>query len=704
MQNNLFIVISFIASQKRAVLISFFLLSFLILPSQASEEIKPQGSKANTSKFSKRKKIKKINDLRIIVDISGSMKKTDPKNLRRSAVRLLAGLVPEGSRAGIWNFGKEVNMSVKIGTVDDAWRKLARAESKKISSAGLYTNIESVMRKASFDWKKPDPKYKRNIIILTDGHVDISKDEKLNKASRKRILKEVLPNFEKAQVRIHTIALSDDVDEKLLSTLSAYTDGLYKKANNAEELQKIFLQMLEQSITLNTVPIKDNKFSVDASINDMTLLVFNKDKSRPTTIISPSGKRWESSSHPSKVKWFSDEGYDLITIKKPEKGEWKIQAPTDPNNRVVVATNLKLKINDIPSYLMLGDALNVTAHLEEDGKALTDTRLLSKFKFVLNRDAERSSERSYPLTKVEGDAFSYNVQFSAKFKEGNNELVIQAKSPTVEREIRHQFKVYTTPAEIEISENNGKYKIEVTPYQNIMRANSIKVSIELNDKSKHILVQQGKTWSVDVDMKYKESIFKVFIDAIGADGKPLSLSFDKKLSIEGGMKKLDLESKFKDQQMQEMTKEEPGITSESIHGTKDNSEQKHMEANDFQQASSQDEPAKHKISAEPGIASINNHGTKNNPEQKQMVANDPQQASSQEEPAKNEVSAGHEGDKETNTTFIISAIVIANLLIAGLVGGGYFYMKRRKDKLIASIGDELKDESSKQESSKENKS
>ena len=57
----------------------------------------------------------------------------------------------------------------------------------------------------------------------------------------KRILKEILPKFEKAHVRIHSIALSDDVDESLLSTLSAYTDGLYKKAKSADELQKVFL-------------------------------------------------------------------------------------------------------------------------------------------------------------------------------------------------------------------------------------------------------------------------------------------------------------------------------------------------------------------------------------------------------------------------------------------------------------------------------
>lgn len=626
MQNNFAISDCHVVSQKHVIIV---LLSLLFaIPVLASDSVEDE--KSSPSKFMKKPKIKTINDLRIIVDISGSMKKTDPKNLRRPAVRLLAGLIPAGSRAGIWNFGKQVNMTVKIGTVDNAWRELAQKQSRKINSVGLYTNIESAIRKVSFDWKKEDPRFKRNLILLTDGHVDVSENDKLDKISRAKILDEILPELEKAKVRIHTIALSDDVDEELLSTLSAYTDGLYKKVESADDLQKLFLQMLEQSIKLDTLPIKDNQFSVDASINDMTLLVFNNDKSRPTIIIAPDNKNWEKKSHSNNVKWFSDEGYDLITIKKPQKGEWKIQAPTDPNNRVVVATNLKLKINDIPSYLMLGDALKVTAHLEEDSEPLSDKRLLSKFKFVLNRDAKKPSERQYPLKKSEDDAFSYKLQFSAKFNEGNNELVIQAKSPTVEREIRHQFKVYTTPAEIKVSESHGKYQLEVTPYLNILRKKSIKVHVELNDKSRHALVQKDDHWFVDIDQKYQNSMFKVQIAANAADGKPISMSFDKKLSVKGGMQKLDLASKFNKQEKIE----------KETHS----------------------KPKKHK-------AEINSKTTSGTPlEQGSDILNK---------------KAG------TNWTFIISAIVAGNIFLLVMFGGGYIFMKRRKEKLSKDLEGEL---------------
>ena len=249
------------------------------------------------------------------------------------------------------------------------------------------------------------------------------------------------------------------------------------------------------------------------------------------------------------VKKFSDEETkefnkiakdDLITIKKPQQGQWKIMAPIDENNRVVVATNLKLKVNKLPSYLMLGDVLKITARLEEDSKPLADQRLLSKFKFLLKRKAESLSEREYPMAKVEEDEFSYNIQLAPIFKEGNNELVIQAKSPTAQREVRHQFKVYATPAEIKVSENHGKYQVKVTPYANLLRPSSVKIHVILNDKSKYELIQNNNSWTVDIEKQFHETMFTLNIDAIRADGKPISMSFNKVLSEKEGSQKLKL--------------------------------------------------------------------------------------------------------------------------------------------------------------------
>ena len=100
-------------------------------------------------------------DVRIVVDISGSMKETDPQNLRRPAVRLLARTLPEGASAGLWTFGQYVNMLVPYGVVDQSWRDTAIERSEQINSVALHTNLGLAMEKAANDWAAAAP--------VTDG-------------------------------------------------------------------------------------------------------------------------------------------------------------------------------------------------------------------------------------------------------------------------------------------------------------------------------------------------------------------------------------------------------------------------------------------------------------------------------------------------------------------------------------------------------
>src|SRR6187402_3821518 len=61
------------------------------------EPLKKEAGKAGDSKPQKNLP----SDVRVLIDISGSMKQTDPQNLRKPAVDLIARLLPDKSRAGI---------------------------------------------------------------------------------------------------------------------------------------------------------------------------------------------------------------------------------------------------------------------------------------------------------------------------------------------------------------------------------------------------------------------------------------------------------------------------------------------------------------------------------------------------------------------------------------------------------------------------
>ncbi|MBT8435992.1 MAG: VWA domain-containing protein, partial [Gammaproteobacteria bacterium] len=209
-------------------------------------------------------------DFRIVIDVSGSMKQSDPQNLRVPALKLMNGLIPTGSRAGVWNFGRYVNMSVKWGVVNDAWRKQADLGADSIHSNALLTNIESALARASVGWSKRDVKTSRILIMLTDGKVDVSKDSAKNEQSRARVLGKSLLALKQAGAQVHTIALSKGTDEALLKQLALETGGSFAVAQSAAELQKVFFKMFERASEPDTVAFNGREFPIDSSIKEMT--------------------------------------------------------------------------------------------------------------------------------------------------------------------------------------------------------------------------------------------------------------------------------------------------------------------------------------------------------------------------------------------------------------------------------------------------
>ena len=62
-------------------------------------------------------------DVRLLIDVSGSMQANDPENLRVPAVRLVAEVMPRGATSGMWTFNERVEPLVPTAIVDDEWKK-----------------------------------------------------------------------------------------------------------------------------------------------------------------------------------------------------------------------------------------------------------------------------------------------------------------------------------------------------------------------------------------------------------------------------------------------------------------------------------------------------------------------------------------------------------------------------------------------------
>lgn len=408
-------------------------------------------------------------DVRVLIDISGSMRQNDPQNLRRPALRMLAGLLQPGTRAGVWTFARWSNNLVPVADVDAAWKQRVQALSGEIASPGQFTHIEEVLRQASADWNAAPATHARHLVLLTDGMVDVSREPTESAASRARILDDVMPALQREGVRLHTIALSERADHELLRQLAEQTGGWYQQVAVADELQRVFLRMFEQVSAPDSVPLTDNRFTVDSSVDEATVLLFTKDAARPVVLQAPDGERYTDSDLPAGVAWFRDQGYHLITISSPRKGEWSLEADIDPDNRVMIVTDLKLRTSGIPAHLAVDEDLHVEAFLSSRGERVTREAFLRLLDVradafgPLGRDPQPINDTGSDGDTAAGDG-RYGFIYSESKSARQVELLIAIDSATFMREKRFRFAVHEpVTAAIDEGPNGPVLSVDLQP-------------------------------------------------------------------------------------------------------------------------------------------------------------------------------------------------------------------------------------------------
>jgi uncharacterized protein (TIGR03503 family) len=464
-------------------------------------------------------------DVRVIVDISGSMKQNDPENLRVPAIQLFSQLLPPDSQSGVWTFGQYVNMLVPLAVVDSAWKDEAMRTSEQINSVGLYTNIGGAIERASYGWTEKDPDVKRSLILLTDGVVDISPDAKVNANARQELLESMLPRLQEAGVTIHTIALSGDADEELLTQLAAKTDGWYQKVLMASQLQRVFLKIFGQATERESIPLLNNTFKIDEQITEFTLLVFKSGNAKETRLKMPNGDVLEASQDSPEVSWFQAEDYDVVTVSQPMVGMWQVEAEIDPDNQVLVVSNIKVKATDIPNNLLANETINIQLSLNQDNEPITDQQFLEFIKMQLEVDSDTTSEvfdikddGSEPdLTASDG---IYTVTFTAGAEEGVTELTTLVESPTFQRIRQTAVNVYANPLQIshELSQSlNGYHRVIISPRISVIKA-------ELSIITGNVLMPDGTTQELVLEVQ-DDFVYAAELDVV-PEGGEYKLTFD----------------------------------------------------------------------------------------------------------------------------------------------------------------------------------
>lgn len=406
-------------------------------------------------------------DVRLLIDVSGSMKRTDPQNLRKPAMELLVKLLPDGSRAGVWRFGESVTRLVSHGVVDREWRVSAARSANEINSSALFTNIGAALEQATYDLGQTDSRFRNNIILLTDGMVDIEANAEVNTRERERILNELLPRVQQAGYVVHTIALSNEADKGLMAQLALATDGVFATAEDADQLMSVFLRIFDQAVPMERLPLENNRFLVDAAVEEFTALIFRKPQAQKTELISPEGKKYTTDNAKAGVVWHKTASYDLITVVKPMGGEWQINAELDPDNRVTVVSNLKLQIAALKNNIEVSQPLELLFSFQEDDATVIDPRFLQLLDMdVIVTRGRDGKQWQIPLVNtvppIDG-IYNHPLELFRETGQYTVQLLIDGK--TFKREFKHQVTVgspFSISMERVLHKNQVAYRLSVS--------------------------------------------------------------------------------------------------------------------------------------------------------------------------------------------------------------------------------------------------
>ncbi|MDI5987078.1 vWA domain-containing protein [Halomonas sp. M4R5S39] len=311
-------------------------------------------------------------DVRVIIDVSGSMKENDPNQLGTSALELLVSLLPDGVSAGVWTFGERVDNPLPLGRVDAEWRRRALALSPALGEYQQFTDIEAAVREAA----TPDPNGGRHLVLLTDGMIDLppARGAKpgVDRASRQTLLDDLATRLAAEGVVVHGIAFSEEADLALVERLSQITAGLPAMVETPESLLGAFLDIFERIFPTDQVPLDEGRFIIDPDVESFSALLFHDPDGEPLSLIAPDGTVYRADDRPEGSHWQVEPRFDLIRIPEPQPGEWRLEGEVGDDSRISVVAPLTLNTESLPATLYLGFPLPLEAWLEREGEPLVE--------------------------------------------------------------------------------------------------------------------------------------------------------------------------------------------------------------------------------------------------------------------------------------------------------------------------------------------
>ncbi|HMK66757.1 MAG TPA: vWA domain-containing protein [Thermodesulfobacteriota bacterium] len=393
-------------------------------------------------------------DIIFILDCSGSMKKTDPQDFRKPATELMVSLLGAKDRIGLIRFGDKAETLIPLTENKKENASLFSRAIQEITSKDLTTDLYSAVLRG-YEGIKDSPRKNRILVLMSDGKMDLGSQKQDEEALKK--LEDLLPEIIRYKIKLYTVAFTDLSDQKLLAHLAEKTGGIFNMAKTDKDLHIIFSSIFEQIKSPDTVPLEGDSFFIDQDIQEATVLI-TKGTEVTAKFVDPQGKEFHYGRTNENINWYQTKAFDLITLKKPTPGRWKVQLSSKEGNKIFILTDLTLKSSLTMNQVHQGQDQEILVWLERNDQKISEKKILESLFVIADIKEPGGTHARINLFSRETDGKSVNAGVFANrysFKNvGLYTIQITVDGKTFKRELVHQITALT-PQQVSNPSNKG---------------------------------------------------------------------------------------------------------------------------------------------------------------------------------------------------------------------------------------------------------
>jgi hypothetical protein len=187
------------------------------------------------------------------------------------------------------------------------------------------------------------------------------------------------------------------------------------------------------------------------------------------------------------LHWYHETGYDLVTVKNPAPGEWQLVADIDPDNQVMIVTDLKLRLDELPNYVAENEALDISVSFTEQGERITRSDFLKLISLDLQQTDIQGRKRDWHMQQDKTQSGLYVQAVGETLSPGVQTFRLVANGRTFQRQSELTLEVVENPVKLDVSGDADIEPAQITiallPDPDIIDSNNFEVGVSIGNSA-----------------------------------------------------------------------------------------------------------------------------------------------------------------------------------------------------------------------------